>query len=195
MIRRLQQVPRQETPPPEVAEAEPAQEVPYRPPLEQLTSRPALIFVCRDAGVVYIDTDAMKGQVAGHIRDRKPDTADTARLPVKLPDAGIRAELVLTGEKATPSFLAQIVLTFAPGVKSWSQADLPATGSPFAGVIGRRNGKTHDVMFFVWPDSYEIFHRGRSIAWQSDFDVGWKPLDSGEPLVLTLASQNLGVTY
>jgi len=56
--------------------------------------------------------------------------------------------------------------------------------SRFRRVLAANRPGSWCVNFAVWPDSYEAFLAVRKIAWNAGYDVGWYPMEPGEPLRL-----------
>lgn len=174
------------------AAAPPTKQLKLRPPLEQLTTQEALIVCCRDSRVSCVDLAALNRSLA-RLRQRRPPTA-AAREPFQfdLPDCPMRCEGFMEGRVGTGQFKEEVILNFKPGEHGESEQELARAESRFQQALSQHRPEKCYLQFGIWPDSYELFLKVRDLAWQAGYDVGWVPLDTGEPIRL---GKGLGRKY
>jgi hypothetical protein len=154
-------------------------EVKYRPPMREYVDKPSISFLCEEGRVSVLDFDVVKRYVQG-LRGEGRINVDG-----ELPGSDFRVKGYVL-KQAGKVRDAELTVSRKPGHRGESAAEIQRPGSAFRRAISSPAKRPEDyvVSFSVWPDSYEVFRRARSLAWDAGFDVGWHPRGSGERIQL-----------
>ena len=64
--------------------------------------------------------------------------------------------------------------------ETWLQGNRP--GSRWAGVLAQYPSESFYYFFWVRDDSFELFRNVRQSLWESNYEVGWKPMNKDSSL-------------
>lgn len=195
-LRRLLEQAKNVRPPEEQEKSEPAREnaeperqIAYRPPLEQRSDQQTLVFCCREGKIRFVDVDAADlNSLKRRVSEISNETAGQGRgarpFDFEVPGTELRCQGVVekgTGRSA-PVVTWALVLSPALAARGETADRAARSGSQFLRILSSHRPGESCVNFAVWPDSYETFLTLRSVAWKAGYDVGWYPMQSGEPL-------------
>ena len=166
------------------ARPEPPRQVEYRPPMEQRTTQKAIIFACKERGIGFIDLKVVNRRLREIRASRNPKTAKRERFKFDLPGSGFQCEGFIEGRLGAPAFKEEATIDSKPGCFGENGMEIQRPGSCFRRALQSHRPGRFYVSFGVWPDSYEVFRKARSLAWEAGYDVGWVPLATGEPIEL-----------
>ena len=172
----------EQTPPAPDKTKKPAKQIVYRPPLEQLTKQSPLNFLCEDGRVSYLDLEALGRQCDSALASQPPARGQPQPFRFDLPDSDFRIEGASEQTDKGPVLRLTVIRKPSHPGETWEEIQKPA--SRFRRQLAGHDPKKCFVDFSVWPDSYEIFRRARSLAWKEGYDAGWSVQRTGQPLLL-----------
>lgn len=152
-------------------EKEPKQ-VEFRAPLESLTQKEGIAFVCQGSRISYVDFKSINETLKRNPQFLKQ--GGTVSVP------GGDFDLQIGGGPFDP----QLELIRKAGRLGETLEQALRAGSVFTNIIQGANANQHHVEFAVYPDSFEIFRAARKLTWDLKLEVGWGPMKSGEAIRL-----------
>lgn len=139
----------------------------FRPPLEHLTHRPGLFFICEGDRVSVVgDND----QIAGAINEARAKRESKASLA----EGDFDLELVRTSGawKAVRK----------PNSPGETLAEVARAYSKFHRFLRAHAAGEFHAQFYVYSDSFHVFRLLRHPVWKKDYEIGWTPCRAGEPI-------------
>jgi hypothetical protein len=167
--------------PPEKIDPKPVKMTYFRAPKEELTEQKSITFVCENKGISFVDFDAvnagLKPVIARLISGSQRESFD-----FEVPGSDFRCRGVLV----KPPEKHDIVLARLPARFGETQDQIRQDTSTFQRKISahKTEKSQYYVDFIVFPDSFDAFLQAREIVWATGYDVGWSPVNTGEPLRL-----------
>ena len=158
--------------------SDPAEVVPFRPPLERMTGKKAVILICQDERISVFDASALNQRMNAILQ------AERRKARFDLTDSDFHIEANSDGESWSASRRPG-----HPG-ETWAEAQRP--NSPLRQALAAAKPLESYVMFVVWHDSHTIFRNARAAAWKGGFEVGWEPMAPNEKLTLRAGGLDLG---
>src|SRR5436309_8073400 len=151
-------------------------------PRAKLTNKQPVFFECRGNEVFYLDKDGLDGQVAKLLSTLSPNVrgGDIRQFMKAIQGQEVGNEYY----KVNPNYLlaALMALDPRPGAKGETPDDLPQPNGKFQAILRQLDAKSQYVAFLVRDDSFDVFRRGRSVAFKSGFETGWELLGADEPI-------------
>jgi hypothetical protein len=155
------------------------QKAKYRPPREEFEiRRRPLLLICEEDAVSFLDVSGFEQRVRSGALAEKKDS-----FTIDQPESDFRIFCVTEGSPSSKKFTFTLQPIRKPGRpgESWQEARKP--GSRFRKLLALHDRDEYYLSFQVRPDSYGVFRSVRALGWDENFDVGWKPLEAGQPLV------------
>ncbi len=157
----------------------------YRPPIEQFTTKTPIRFICQENRVSVMPPDeAIAEKIAAFASANRVGEDQPKPFEFDLPDHDFR----FRGEAG------KTVARFEPVRK----ADRPGetgeairqSGSRFLEAMKgtpQRGPGTHCVLFYVWPDSFDVYRQARSLVWETrveglQYSDGWEVMLPADPI-------------
>jgi hypothetical protein len=167
-------------------------------PIEHSTAAAPLYFLCTQSQVYPVDTDTLlptfsrplgrppsyRGADEWLARFNQREVEDAW---VKLAGDGRSQESIVQGRLIKDLQLTVRVIPREQQGESVSEIGRQA--SRFRAVLSKYSPDRRFVLMLVTPDSLETFQEARRIAAQSKFASGWIPLNSQEPVRLSLTGR------
>jgi hypothetical protein len=158
---------------------EPPRKVTYRPPIEQFTTKTPIRFVCQNDRVSVLPLDAaFEARLQAFISAERIGQGQSKLFEFDLP----KCDFLMRGvaDKTT----AQIEAVPKPGRPGETGDEIRKPGSLFRETLESTPGcspKTHCVLFYVWPDSFDVYRKARSLVWETRvggarYSEGWKAM-------------------
>ena len=175
---------------PPAPEPEPAGQLTFRPPLEKFTTKQALIFHCQEGGLCFVDLDEVNRCVHDAKQQRGRNAAKPKKFVFDLPESDAQCHVSLAG-RLGHGLKSEVHITRRPGTTGESDDAIRQRRSRYRRTLAEHSPERCYASFGVWPDSFELFHVARKIAWEAGYEVGWVPLSVGETMSL---GEGLGMT-
>ncbi len=178
-----------------------------RTPLLKTSDKKVHLFELQGDRAYYVDTALVQDQVEAALAQlpdcRNPD-ADPRLAPA---DYLYRLEeyqfcIIEVGDRLqnlhveTEDYQVKLInldaFAFRYDAKTLSPPS-PELTAPFAQHLQGLDPHQDYVAFIVRPDAFPTFRTFRQAAWKEGFDVGWEPLNQGNPLILSNRGRSIGV--
>lgn len=166
--------PNKEEKPPEEKKAEPMK-VKYQPPLYTRTKKQQpVLFVCREGRMFYLDNAGLDKAIKEAVQ-----AMGKLNVGATLRPSGGDFDIVFLGLTAFP-----LEATLRPNRSGESHDQIKTADSAYRDYVKKLRPKDHYLVFFVFPDSFDLFLTARQMAWDRSFELGWDAMDSGAKLLL-----------
>lgn len=157
---------KKEEPPPA---PKPPRRVNFRPPLEKISEKSDIIFVCEEGGISYVDLEAINAAAKGK---------QAADIQFDIANSDFRAQGAYEDGRSILKLIRK------PGMRgeTWEQAQ--KANSKFQKLLRSHPAEKYNINFSVYPDSQDVFRQARSLVWEKSYEVGWDPEEPGKPIRL-----------
>lgn len=122
-------------------------------------------FFCRYGRIFRVDLDTLKAQLV-EVLKQSPGEA--------FPEIG-SAELRWKPLPAARGRFAARLQWRSHSVGE-TLVEAQAQGSAYRGALAELHPKRNTLLFYVWPDSYDVYLRAREIGYRSGYLAGWEAL-------------------
>lgn len=155
----------------------------YRPPFEKASEKSSHQFWVQGNRIVAMkkfkdmcdEIDQAYGKKKGKVK---------VQLTIWNDNFILEGDMVVSGDSFGADDLkkSSLALRLSPNAKGETLQQLTEPDSQFRRLLKNSDPKEFALTFEVLPDSFEAYRVARQIAWEHGFDIGWEPLEAGEPM-------------
>lgn len=163
----------------------PPSRVTYRPPIEQFTRKTPIRFVCQNQRVSVLPLDVTVAErLQAFVSAERLGEDQSKSFEFDLP----KNDFLLRGEAG--KIVARFEAVRKPDRPGETVDEIARPGSLFRTALEATppcGPGTHCVLFYVWPDSFEVYRKARSLVWEirvgaAHYDDGWELMLPADPM-------------
>jgi len=163
----------------------PPEKLTYVPPIEKFTTKVPIRFICQDRRVSVFPLDAIVGErLRAFVASERIGEGRSKSFEFDFPES----DFLVRG--IADKIVARFEAARKPGRLGETADEIRRPGSLFREALEASPGcspKTHCVFFYVWPDSFDVYRKARSLVWETrvggaQYSDGWKAMLPAEPI-------------